>query len=37
MKDEKTMCPYFSEWEPTGDGCGITATYYTIEKGEYYG
>lgn len=35
MKDEKTMHPYFSEWEPTGDGgrCD-TATY---ETGNYYG
>jgi hypothetical protein len=37
MKDKRMPCPYFSEWEPTGEGCNTVAAYETIEKGKYYG
>lgn len=32
VKEEKTMHPYFSEWEPTGDGCYKTAANRTERK-----
>ena len=37
MKDEKTMHPYFSEWEPMGNGCNTIAAQEIVIEWKYYG